>query len=167
MNIRDAKHDDAIDIAYVYNYYIATSHATFEIDPIDEAEMLRRIEDCWYAGYPFLVCEENSEIVGYAYGHRFKDRPAYAHSVEVSVYVRPGHTERNIGKLLYDALFVELRKGDFHAIIAGISLPNDASVRLHEKFGFEKIAQFREVGFKFDRWIDVGYWELVFDEKPA
>ena len=83
------------------------------------------------------------------------------HSVEVSVYVRPGHTERSIGKLLYEALFDELKKGDFHAIIAGISLPNDASVVLHEKFGFEKVAHFREVGRKFDRWIDVGYWELI------
>ena len=163
MQVRDAKHDDAIDIAYIYNYYIATSHATFEIEPIDEAEMLRRIEDCWYAGYPFLICEDNDEIVGYAYGHRFRERPAYMHSVEVSVYVRPGHTERNIGYMLYEALFEELRKGDFHAIIAGISLPNDPSVRLHEKFGFEKVANFREVGRKFDRWIDVEYWQLMLD----
>jgi len=164
MIIRDAKHDDAIDIAYIYNYYIATSHATFEIDPIDEAEMLRRIEECWYAGYPFLVCEENDEIVGYAYGRRFRVRQAYLHSVEVTVYVRPGHTELGIGKLLYESLFEELKKGDFHAVIAGISLPNDASVKLHEKFGFEKVAHFREVGRKFDRWIDVGYWQLILDK---
>ena len=164
MNIRSANDDDAVAIAYIYNYYIATSDATFEIDPIDAAEMQRRIEDCWYAGYPFLVCEEGEEIVGYAYGHRYKERPAYMHSVEVSVYVRPGHTERNIGRLLYEQLFEELKKGNFHAIIAGISLPNDASIRLHEKFGFEKIAHFREVGRKFDKWIDVGYWQIIVDE---
>ena len=163
MNIRDAKHDDAIDIAYIYNYYIATSHATFEIDPIDEAEMLRRIEECWYAGYPFLVCEENDEIIGYAYGRRFRVRQAYLHSVEVTVYIRPGHTERGIGKLLYEMLFDELKKGDFHTVIAGISLPNDASVKLHENFGFEKVAHFREVGRKFERWIDVGYWQLMLE----
>jgi len=161
MIIRSAKDDDALDIAYIYNYYIATSHATFEIEPIDEAEMLRRIEECWYSGYPFLVCEENDEIVGYAYGRRFRVRQAYLHSVEVTVYVRPGHTERGIGKLLYEKLFDEIRKGDFHAIIGGISLPNDASIKLHENFGFEKVAHFREVGRKFDRWIDVGYWQLI------
>ncbi len=164
MQVRTAKDDDAIDIAYIYNYYIATSHATFEIEPIDEAEMLRRIEECWYAGYPFLVCEENDEIVGYAYGRRFRPRQAYDHSVEVSVYIRPGHTDRKIGNLLYDALLQEIRKGNFHAIIAGISLPNDASVKLHENFGFEKVAHFREVGYKFDRWIDVGYWELILEQ---
>lgn len=163
MIIRSAKDDDAIDIAYIYNYYIAISHATFEIEPIDEAEMLRRIEECWYAGYPFLVCEENDEIVGYAYGRRFRVRQAYLHSVEVTVYVRPGHTERGIGKLLYESLFDELKKGDFHAIIAGISLPNEASVKLHENFGFEKVAHFREVGRKFERWIDVGYWQFMLE----
>ena len=161
MQVRSAKPDDAIDVAYIYNYYIATSHATFEIEPVDEAEMVRRLEDCWYAGYPFLVCEDGGEIVGYAYGQRYKSRPAYMHSMEVSVYVRPGHTEASIGSTLYEALFEEIRKGDFHAVIAGISLPNDASIKLHEKFGFEKVAHFREVGRKFDRWIDVGYWELI------
>jgi L-amino acid N-acyltransferase YncA len=167
MQVRAAKDDDAIDIAYIYNYYIATSHATFEIEPIDEAEMLRRIEECWYAGYPFLVCEENDQIVGYAYGRRFRVRPAYAHSVEVSVYIRPGYTDRKIGHLLYEALLDEIKKGDFHAIIAGISLPNDASVKLHENFGFEKVAHFREVGRKFERWIDVGYWQLIHDRNQG
>lgn len=161
MQVRSAKSDDAIDIAYIYNYYIATSHATFEIEPVDEAEMLRRIEDAWVSGYPFLVCEENEEIVGYAYGRRFRTRQAYMHSIEVSVYVRPGHHEKSIGTKLYEALFEEIKKGDFHVVIAGISLPNEVSVKLHEKFGFEKVAHFREVGRKFDRWIDVGYWELL------
>src|SRR5438093_992327 len=100
MMIRSAKADDAVDIAYIYNYYIATSHATFEVEPVDEAEMIRRIEDCWVDGYPFLVCVDNDEIVGYAYGHRFRARPAYMHSIEVSVYIRPGHVERNIGTKL-------------------------------------------------------------------
>ncbi|MFN0280313.1 MAG: N-acetyltransferase family protein [Pyrinomonadaceae bacterium] len=163
MIVRPAKSDDAIDIAYIYNYYIATSHATFEIEPVDEAEMLRRIEDAWVSGYPFLVCEENEEIVGYAYGRRFRTRAAYMHSIEVTVYVRPGHLEKSIGTMLYEVLLNEIKKGDFHAVIGGISLPNEASVKLHEKFGFEKVAHFREVGRKFDRWIDVGYWELILD----
>lgn len=161
MQIRNAKPDDAVDIAYIYNYYVATSHATFEIDPVDEAEMLRRMAEAWNADHPFLVCEEKGEIVGYAYGHTFRPRPAYSLSIEVSVYVRPGRTEGNVGTRLYEKLLEQIKNGDFHAVIGGISLPNDASVRLHEKFGFEKVAHFREVGRKFDRWIDVGYWELI------
>jgi len=161
MQIRNAKPDDAIDIAYIYNYYVATSHATFEIDPVDAGEMLRRMEEGWNAGYPFLVCEEQDEIVGYAYGRYFRPRAAYLHSIEVSVYVRPGRTEGQVGTRLYEKLLYEIKQGEFHAVIGGISLPNDASVRLHEKFGFEKVAHFREVGRKFDRWIDVGYWELT------
>ena len=143
MQIRNAKPDDAVDIAYIYNYYVATSHATFEIDPVDEAEMLRRMAEGWNADHPFLVCEENDEIVGYTYGHKFRQRPAYSHSIEVSVYVRPGRTEGNVGTRLYEQLLAEIKKGDFHAVIGGISLPNDASVRLHEKFGFEKVARSR------------------------
>jgi len=161
MLIRKADIDDAIDIADIYNYYIATSHATFEVEPVDLAEMERRIDECVAAGYPFLVAEnDDDEIVGYAYGHEYRPRKAYSKSVEISVYVRPGHDGRNIGTELYTALFEVLRKGDFHAIIAGISLPNDTSIRLHEKFGMQKVAHFREVGRKFDRWFDVGFWQL-------
>lgn len=165
MLIRPADIDDAIDIAYIYNYYIATSHCTFEIEPVDLAEMQRRINEGMAAGYPFLVAEgDDDEILGYAYGNEYRPRSAYIHSVEVSVYVRPGHDGKGIATSLYEALFPEIIAGDFHAIVAGISLPNDASVHLHEKFGFEKVAHFREVGRKFDRWIDVGYWELVLDK---
>ena len=119
------------------------------------------MDDISVAGYPFLVCVDSDEIVGYAYGHQFRTRRAYRHSIEVSVYTKPGHEKRNIGTLLYEKLFSEIKKGDFHSIIAGISLPNDASIRLHEKFGMEKVAHFHQVGRKFDRWIDVGYWQMV------
>ncbi len=161
MNVRPAVHDDAVEVAYIYNHYIATSHATFELDPIDGWEMLSRMEDGWNFGYPFLVCEDKDGICGYAYARQFRERAAYAHTVETSVYVKPGHDGLGIGSTLYRALIAELSNGDFHAVVAGISLPNDDCVRLHEKFGFEKVAQFREAGRKFDRWIDVGYWELL------
>lgn len=163
MQVRPASAEDASQIAEIYNHYIETSHATFEIEQIEGAEMLRRIEGGLAAGYPFLVYAEAGEIAGYAYGRQFKGRRAYMHSIEVSVYVRPGCEGKQIGTMLYESLFDEIREGDFHAIIAGISLPNDTSVALHEKFGFEKVARFREVGRKFDRWIDVGYWELILD----
>lgn len=161
MPVRPATPDDAAAVADIYNYYIANSHATFELDAINDGEMLRRMQDGWKAGYPFLVYEENGEVLGYAYGRQFRPRRAYLHTIEVSVYIRNGSEGKSIGTRLYERLFEEIGKGDFHAIIGGISLPNDASVRLHEKFGFEKVAQFREVGFKFGRWIDVGYWEKI------
>lgn len=161
MNIRKASLEDAAQIAEIYNYYIKTSHATFELDTIDSAEMGNRVRETFQKDYPFFVCEKNGEIVGYAYGRQFRPRRAYARSIEVSVYIKNGAEGKGIGTLLYQKLFPEILQKDFHAIIAGISLPNDASIRLHEKFGFEKVAHFREVGFKFGRWIDVGYWELL------
>lgn len=165
MNVRPAVHDDAVEVAYIYNHYIATSHATFELEPIDGWEMLRRMEAGWNAGYPFFVCEEDEVICGYAYACRFRDRPAYESSVEVTVYVKPGQDGRGIGSLLYKSLLAELGTGEFHAVVAGIALPNDDSVSLHEKFGFEKVAHFRETGRKFDRWIDVGFWELLLSKQ--
>ncbi len=161
MEIRHVNINDAPQIAEIYNHYIATSHATFEIDTVDTIEIEKRIDKFRVAGYPYLVCEDNGEIAGYAYGHQFRPRPAYRHSIEVSVYIKPGHERKAIGTRLYESLFSEINKGDFHTIIAGISLPNEASVKLHEKFGFKKVAHFREVGRKFDRWIDVGYWEMI------
>jgi len=161
MIVRPALPDDAVEIAYIYNHYIATSHATFEVEPIDGGEMLHRMEEGWDGGYPFLVAEDDRAIMGYAFGRPFRQRHAYLHSIEVAVYTRPGSDDQGIGSMLYDGLLTVVKAAHYHAAIAGISLPNDASIGLHEKFGFEKVAHFREVGRKFDRWIDVGYWELI------
>ena len=165
MPVRPATPEDAAAVAEIYNYYIANSHATFELEPIDGSEMLIRMEAGWKIGYPFLVYEDGSEIRGYAYGRQFRPRRAYLHSIEISVYIRNGSEGMAIGTRLYERLLSEIERGDFHAIIGGISLPNDASIRLHEKFGFTRVAHFREVGFKFGRWIDVGYWEKVLGER--
>jgi phosphinothricin acetyltransferase len=126
--------------------------------------MHRRIEEGWANGYPFLVCQLGAELVGYAYGRQFRPRSAYRYSIETSVYVKHNNVGQKIGTTLYEKLLSEIREKDFHAVIAGISLPNDASVFFHENFGFEKVAHFREVGHKFGRWIDVGYWELLLNK---
>jgi phosphinothricin acetyltransferase len=139
---------------------IENTHHTFEIEPIDSIEMQNRI-GVTIENYPFFVCEENGAIFGYAYATQYKSRCAYKSSAEVSVYVENNLRLRGVGKMLYEKLFKELSKTDVHAIVAGIALPNDASIKLHEKFGFEKVAHFREVGFKLDKWIDVGFWELI------
>jgi L-amino acid N-acyltransferase YncA len=164
MNIRPFKITDSVQIAEIYNFYILNTHHTFETEPIDAGEMQKRIAEI-AANYPYLVAEEEGAILAYAHAAQYKSRCAYKSSIEVSVYVKNGVKGKGIGTKLYEKLFEELEKIDVHAIIAGIALPNDASVRLHEKFGFEKVAHFREVGFKFYKWIDVGYWELIQNQK--
>lgn len=161
MKVRLAEPADAVQIAYIFNHYIATSHATFEFDPVDDTEILRRIAECRADNYPYLVCTDDTDLFGFAFAKRFRPRPGYAQTVETSVYVKPGSDQQGIGSALYGELLERLRSRGLNAVIAGISLPNAASVRLHEKFGFEKVAHFREIGRKFDRWIDVGFWELV------
>ncbi|MDQ4123312.1 MAG: N-acetyltransferase family protein [Acidobacteriota bacterium] len=160
MKIRMATAEDAPAIAAIYNFYVQNSIATFEIESVGESEMRRRVSEI-LESYPFLVCEENGEILGYASASLYKTRPAYRHSVEISVYLKNGTEGKGVGSILYEHLFAELKTKPVHAIIAGISLPNEPSVHLHEKFGFEKVAHFREVGFKFGHWIDVGYWEKI------
>ena len=160
MNIRNVNPEDAAQIAEIYNYYIKNTHQTFETEPLSAAEMQARIDEI-SADYPYLVAEEDGEIYGYAYATQFKMRQAYEFSAEVSIYVKADAKQKGIGTQIYDKLFEELKETDIHAIIAGISLPNDGSVRFHEKLGFTKVAHFREVGYKLGRWVDVGYWELI------
>ena len=161
MNIRPASPNDAEPVSDIYNYYIATSHATFELEPIDAAEMQRRIADTIEQGHPFLVAADIDKIAGYAYGRPFRPRPGYRRAVEVAVYVHPDRHGQGVGKRLYERLLDQLFANGAHTLIATIALPNDASVRMHENFGFVKSGHFREVGRKFDRWIDVGYWQLL------
>ena len=160
MKVRTAYLEDAAAIAAIYNFYVESSHSTFETETVNESEMRRRVSEI-LENYPFLVGEENGEIIGYAYASRYKTRAGYRHSVEISVYIKNGIEGKGIGTILYQNLFAELKAKPVHAIVAGIALPNEASIRLHEKFGFEKVAHFREVGFKHGRWIDVGYWEKI------
>lgn len=164
MNIRRVKLSDAAQIAEIYNFYVLNTHHTFETEPVSFVEMQKRVGEIG-ENYSYLVGEENNEILAYAYAAQYKSRCAYRSSVEISIYVKNETKGKGLGTKLYEKLFEELSKTDVHAIIAGIALPNDASIRLHEKFGFEKVAHFREVGFKFYKWIDVGYWELIQNKK--
>lgn len=156
--IRDATAADAAAIAAIYNHYIATSTATFEVDPVEQDSMEARMHEVIDGGYPYLVAEVDRRVIGYAYAARYRPRAAYAQTVETSVYVAHDTVARGIGTALYTALFERLRGFPLHAAIAGIALPNPGSVALHEKFGFTQVGQLPEVGRKFDRWIDVGYW---------
>lgn len=157
--IRAAELSDAAEVADIYNHYVGQSIVTFEDEPVSDAEMARRIEEVLSESLPWLVAEEAGRIVGYASSRKWKSRSGYRFSAETTVYVEPGYARRGIGSKLYARLFPILQARGIHAVIGGIALPNDASVALHEKFGMRKVAHFPQVGFKFDRWIDVGYWQ--------
>ncbi|WP_010520236.1 arsinothricin resistance N-acetyltransferase ArsN1 family B [Aquimarina agarivorans] len=156
---------DAAAVAEIYNYYILNSVVTFEETPIDANEMKQRMESVVSASYPWLVYEISGEVVGYAYATRWKGRCAYKHSVESTVYLKNGKSAQGIGTALYTELLKLLMQKNIHAIIGGVALPNAASVCLHEKFDFQKVAHFKEVGFKFQKWIDVAYWQLTLDNR--
>lgn len=157
--IREAASSDAAGIVAIYDYYVAQTVVTFEEEAVPAADMARRIEAVRAASLPWLVAKEADGVVGYAYAARWRERSAYRFSVEVSVYLHPDALGRGLGTSLYARLFALLEAGGVHAAIGGISLPNAASVALHEKFGMRQVAHFPEVGFKFERWVDVGYWQ--------
>lgn len=161
ISIRDALPADAAAIAEIYNHYVNNTIITFEGRPVSPSEIDERIQEVQSLSLPWLIAELHHEIVGFAYAGKWKERAAYRFSVEVTVYVSPDRIRHGIGLQLYNRLLPELKAKGVHAAMAGIALPNDASVGLHEKSGFEKVAHFKEVGFKFDRWIDVGYWQRI------
>ncbi|MCX7787265.1 MAG: GNAT family N-acetyltransferase [Spirochaetes bacterium] len=160
MTIRRVRLEDAPKICSIYNHYVTHSVCTFEEEPVSVSEMEKRIREV-LSSYPWLVWEDAGEILGYTYSSRWKSRSAYRYSTELSVYVRNGYHGQGIGKTLMASLLDELQRQGFHAVIGGIVLPNERSVRLHERFGFQKVAHFSEVGFKFGKWLDVGYWQRI------
>lgn len=161
MDIRNATFDDAAAIAAIYNPYIADTCITFETHVISAQDMRARIVAADDSQLPWLVATDCGLPVGYAYASKWKGRCAYRHSVESTVYLDQSSRGHGIGWQLYTALLDRLRARDIHTVIGGIALPNDASIALHERLGFEKVAHFHQVGFKQNRWIDVGYWQLL------
>lgn len=159
--IRAAVESDFDGLATLYNHYVRHTYTTFETEAVSGAEMGSRVSAVQQLGLPWLVLEDEGQLVGYACAVRWKGRAAYRYSVESTIYLADGAGGRGLGVLLYRELLDQLRNRGMHCILAGIALPNTASVALHEKLGFEKVAHMREVGRKFDQWIDVGYWQLL------
>lgn len=159
--IRPAAASDAAAIARIYNHYVLHTAITFEEQAVSDGEMHARMDDIRHAGLPWLVAEQAGQVLGYAYATKWRARSAYRHSVESSVYLAADATGKGLGARLYAVLLDLLREKGMHAVMAGITSPNASSASLHEKMGFRKVAHFAEVGFKFDRWIDVGYWQLL------
>jgi L-amino acid N-acyltransferase YncA len=158
MPIRTCTTHDIPAICNIYNHYIAHTVITFEEAPVSVMEMQQRVATHTQQ-FPWLVYEDEGKILGYAYASKWKDRSAYKHTAEVTVYLHPDYCSKGIGSLLYKALIEQLSALNIHALLACIAIPNTASERIHEQFGFRQVAHFREVGFKFGRWLDVGYWQ--------
>lgn len=162
--IRNAETGDASALLKIYEQYISTP-VTFETALPSEREFAERIRGI-SAGYPYLVCCEGERALGYAYAHRFHEREAYSITAELSVYVDISAHGRGIGTLLYTELLKRLKEQGIKKVISLITLPNEASVALHEKFGFVKEGELKSVGFKNGRYHDVGYYSRFLTEMP-
>lgn len=156
--IRVAAADDGPVFAAIYSPAVVGSPTSFEIDPPDGAEMGRRVETIG-ARFPWLAFEDDGVTHGYAYASPHRARPAYQWSAEVSAYVHADARRRGVARALYTSLFAALRLLGYCNAYAGITLPNPASVGLHEALGFRSVGVFHDVGYKLGRWHDVGWWE--------
>ncbi|NGO74260.1 N-acetyltransferase [Streptomyces sp. YC504] len=158
--IRPGHEDDLEELTRIYNHYIVETPITFDIDPVT---VVQRRD--WLLAHPaqgphrLLVAEEDGKIVGYATSSAFRPKLAYLTSVETSVYLAPEYGGRGLGSRLYSALFELLAEEDVHRAYAGITVPNEASFKLHERFGFKPAGTHREVGRKFGRYWDVAWFE--------
>jgi phosphinothricin acetyltransferase len=158
--IRHALPADANAIAEIYGAVVRSSPISFEVDPPSADEMAGRMAAV-QAYAPWLVLEREGAVAGYAYASRHRDRAAYQWSVDVSVYVHAAHRRGGVGRALYTSLLSLARLQGFYVAHAGITLPNDGSVALHESLGFRPVGVFRAVGYKLGAWHDVGWWRLA------
>jgi phosphinothricin acetyltransferase len=160
--IREASRADLPAITEIYNHYVINTPITFDIEPFTPEQ-----REAWYdehcdgRRYRLLVAEQNGHVLGYAGTGRFRDKRAYDTSVEATIYCASGATGRGIGNLLYAALFEAIANEDIHRILGGITLPNDASLALHRRFGFRQVAVFTQNGRKFGQ-----YWDVAWVERP-
>jgi phosphinothricin acetyltransferase len=160
VDIRPCEQKDIEKICEIYNYYVSNTVITFEENPLAISEMSQRVET-YSKLYPWLVCEAEGQLVGYAYASKWKERSAYKNTAEVAIYLKHGLSRKGYGKALYAALLQSLSKLNCHVILGCVALPNESSEKLHEHFGFAKVAHFSQVGHKFGQWVDVGYWQKV------
>jgi L-amino acid N-acyltransferase YncA len=158
--IRDATPGDAAACAAIYAHYVVHTAITFENEPPTAADMAGRIAAAQRA-HAWLVLGDHGQVAGYAYGHEFKERAAYRWSCEVSVYLEADRRRTGAGRALYAALLPRLAERGYRQAVAGITLPNEASVGLHRAFGFEPVGTYRRIGWKFDSWFDVAFTQLA------
>jgi L-amino acid N-acyltransferase YncA len=150
---------DAAACAAIYEPYVLDHPASFEEQPPTASQMAARIERV-ATTHAWLVAERDGEVAGYAYASPHRDRRAYRWAADVTVYVAADHHRQGVGRELYEALFGLLRRQRLRVAVAGITLPNEGSVGLHEALGFERVGVYRGIGWKAGSWRDVGWWEL-------
>ncbi|NJM92350.1 MAG: N-acetyltransferase [Rhodospirillaceae bacterium] len=159
--IRDAREPDLAAMLAIYNDAVLTTTAVYDYKPRSSEQQAAWFKAKQEQGLPVLVAEDGGAVVGFASYGPFRPWPAYLHSVENSLYVAPERRGRGIGSALLPALIERAAERRLHTMIAGIDATNEASLRLHAKFGFERVAQFREVGWKFERWLDLAFLQLM------
>jgi L-amino acid N-acyltransferase YncA len=160
VKVRSASPDDASACAAIYEPYVTDTAVTFETDPPSAAQMAKRIAAA-STSHAWLVLEDAGRVVGYAYGAPFHARPAYRWACEVSVYLEQGRRRTGGGRALYEALFARLAARGFRMAVAGMTLPNEASVGLHRTMGFQTVGTYRRIGFKHGEWHDVAWTQLA------
>ena len=158
--VRPARLDDLAAFVDIYNHYVESTHFTFDTEPFSVATRRPWFDQFDNARHRCFALTDAATVIGYACSAQLKPKPAYATSVEVSIYLSPNATGRGSGGALYDALFASLVGGDVHRAYALIALPNAPSIAFHTRFGFAEVAHLTEVGRKFDR-----YWDVVWLEK--
>lgn len=165
--IRDAVPEtDAARLADIYNHYVLHDTATFELEPAAVEAMGARVARVHSLGLPWIVAEDAEGVAGFAYAAPYRDRAAYAYTLETTVYLEQGRRRQGLGTALYRELLARLRAlpdgphAPVHSLMAVIALPHPSSVALHEALGFEHVGTIRDAGRKFDRWVDVGFWQL-------
>jgi phosphinothricin acetyltransferase len=160
MLIRDADaHRDAAACAAIYEPFVRDTPISLEEIPPTPSELAQRI-DATTKTHPWLVARDGDTLIGYAYATRHRERACYRWATDVAVYVAPSDQRRGVGRALYQALFQALTEQGFRIACAGITLPNEASVGLHESLGFRPVGIYRNIGWKFGAWHDVGWWQL-------
>ena len=157
--IRKATLADTSALLEIYNYYVIHTTVTFDEVALSLNAFTEKLE-LILKDYPCIVFEDNNEILGFAYGSKFRLKPAYNYTVESTVYVKNGAHGKQIGSKLYTELLAQLKQRNFKSVLGVLTIPNPASVKLHEKFGFTQVAHLKDVGFKFDTWLDVGIFQL-------
>ncbi len=160
--IRNYHPKDLQSIVDILNYYVKNDVCIFQVEPYSFEEIESKFKSILPA-YPFFVQEYNDKVVAFAYGAQWRDKPAYAQSVETTIYVHPDYKHSGIGEPLYQKLIDKLTEMEFHLLVAGMTMPNPGSQRLHEKLGFEKVGEFKDAGMKFRQWHNVGFWQMVLE----
>lgn len=168
FHIRPADEDDLADIAAIYAHEIANSIATFDLEPPDSAYWQEKLAGKHPGDHLLVAVDRDQDVVGYAYSWSFRPRPAYSLTRETSIYLDPSVRGKGLGRLLYPALLDTMAASGVHTAVALVALPNPGSIALHESCGFDQVGAMREVGYKFDQWIDVVWFQkMLHPRRPA